>query len=690
MATPSSKAPSPQSTTPRTEGIHHHQHTITKTQLSLDGENDLVFVFNTPSTSFGLVVPLPDPLDLTWKETQAVVDATRLCTPGTCLSPRQFRCALCQLQHKYGTAKGPIAQDDGRVCGAFYPVRREIQSVTHYNRNMLASTMLKIDCDENRLVILSHTCAEDVYAVRMYMGPDGKMCELSCMAFMDVMTVLEPGDILDAHSFEQFSHFLHGRYGSADLTRTQQDGISIITINVKPLFYRPKRPRQHPRQKRHAVPAQPLPISPASTSASSAGSVTSVPASPGGTIQLNPLGEICMYEGFTYVRKIAESGQAKVFSCTRNSDGFPVAIKVFRVDKDSTEVYKSELKLLLKMGAHPNVVSVLNYFESPSPALVMPLVNGSELGRYVRTVGGLSQYEGLKIARGIAHGLNHLHSHGIVHRDLKSSNVLVNGDGVPIIIDLGLSSIIPAHNNDKAVAMDNITREVKGTCLWMTPEMILRREWSDRTDVYAFGMMLWELFSGRSPFAAMITPRTTQMEMMFEIAKGKRPSIEEISGAVDKRICALIEACWNQKVEKRPSMKMVLEILGGDDAKAVFQKFDENKDGRLQFTRLQFTEFVLFMKQYAAGRVSPMQMGRLFEAMDESKCDAVSYEEFEGFWRQIELGLKVWRLAGGGGMGGRSGNGGGGPGLAEASPLGSGGGGGLDMNRSFSDVLESL
>lgn len=643
------------------------------TQLALDADGDLVYIFETSSHSFGLIVQLRNIADLGWKECQAIVDGMRVAGLGSPRTPRGFAQTLRSLEHKYGSARGPIEQPDGRMCGSFYPVRGTVNGAPP---NGLKSTALNLIHD--RIHVTATTHAGDVsYSVRILMMQSAAAAAaardddrsdshsnsassqivspraIECRAFIDVMTVLEPGDIVDVNTFHKLAHLLRKRYGNAEENDVVQGSTHVYNIDV-----------------RLASAETPTIVNTPSSSPTTDGPPSSHSASSNSP---SPRKAYPHYKGFTITHQLADSGQATVYAGRRDNDDIPIAIKVFRgsprdengdrIDSsfeqrgsmssataDAHEAYKTELRHLLKMSGHPNVVHVVDFFEFPKPALVMRFIDGQELGKWIQSHNGNPPpwEEALRLAIGIASGIMHLHHHGVVHRDLKSSNVLrARDDGTPVLIDLGLSSFMPNYNNSVVRSNNNInnnnpgssnddstfkTKEVKGTCLWMAPEMIRSCEWSDRTDVYAFGLVLWELCTGRLPFLDDLERGDGRMQLMFRIADGQRPKWP-IPDSVPQPIKDLIFKCWAHNPADRPSINRVLETLqGADDPLVVFNQHDLNKDGALGFA-----EFALFLEDYKPGYVPDAKVYSVFQLIDENGDGRISYEEFERFWRQIEI-----------------------------------------------------
>ncbi|XP_078428275.1 protein kinase superfamily protein [Wolffia australiana] len=149
------------------------------------------------------------------------------------------------------------------------------------------------------------------------------------------------------------------------------------------------------------------------------------------------------------------------------------------------------------------------------------------------------------IALGIARGMEYVHSQGVVHRDLKPENVLFDDDGVPKIADFGI-----ACEETRCEALT----EDPGTYRWMAPEMIKHKIYGHKVDVYSFGLLLWEMLSGRVPFDDM-----TPIQAAFAVVdKNLRPAIPV---GCPPPLRGLIESCWSVMPERRPEFWQIVGVL---------------------------------------------------------------------------------------------------------------------------------
>lgn len=170
--------------------------------------------------------------------------------------------------------------------------------------------------------------------------------------------------------------------------------------------------------------------------------------------------------------------------------GQPVALKFLpgAVERDPMKLaqFHNEARLARQV-AHPNVCRVYDIGEAEgTPFLTMEYVDGEDLASLIRRIGRLPVDKGLEIARQLCAGLAAAHDRGVLHRDLKPSNVMLDGDGKVRLTDFGLAALSGSVDVTRA-----------GTPAYMAPEQLAGREVTPRSDVYALGLVLYEIFTGR-------------------------------------------------------------------------------------------------------------------------------------------------------------------------------------------------
>jgi serine/threonine protein kinase len=192
-----------------------------------------------------------------------------------------------------------------------------------------------------------------------------------------------------------------------------------------------------------------------------------------------------------------EGGMGLVFRATRAGDGGTVALKILKADLADDDTLRRRFLHEARAAAdirHENLVGILELGEAGGRHfLVVEYVSGPTLEESIRSEGPLAVDAIVRLAREVAAGLDALHEHGIVHRDIKASNVLLD-EGRALLTDFGLA---------KGPASTVLTRpgQVLGTLEYLAPELIRGEPATPASDIYAFGCMVYECAAGTTPFA---------------------------------------------------------------------------------------------------------------------------------------------------------------------------------------------
>jgi serine/threonine protein kinase len=203
---------------------------------------------------------------------------------------------------------------------------------------------------------------------------------------------------------------------------------------------------------------------------------------------------------FRIVSEIGEGGMGVVYLAEHLELPKRFAIKSLSKSLSSDPQFRNRFYDEAQKQAildHPNIVQVTDFFEAEGQFfLVMEFVDGQDLGKLIKAKGKLAEHEALPIFQDILRGLAFAHSKGVIHRDVKPSNVLVDSQGRARIMDFGIA--ILAGAGDKRVTATGVT---VGSPWYMSPEQIQRpRELDLRTDIYSLGIVLYEMLSSEVPF----------------------------------------------------------------------------------------------------------------------------------------------------------------------------------------------
>ena len=207
---------------------------------------------------------------------------------------------------------------------------------------------------------------------------------------------------------------------------------------------------------------------------------------------------------------IGQGGMGEVYRARDTKLDRDVAIKIlpagFATDPDRLARFEREAKTLASLN-HPNIAHIHGAEDAGSTrALVMELVEGEDLSQRIAR-GPMALAEALAIARQIAEAMQTAHDHGIIHRDLKPANVKVKADGTVKILDFGLAKAADAQPVDDSLShsptmMATMPGTLLGTAAYMSPEQVKGQTADARSDVWAFGCLLFEMLTGRPAFAA--------------------------------------------------------------------------------------------------------------------------------------------------------------------------------------------
>ena len=252
---------------------------------------------------------------------------------------------------------------------------------------------------------------------------------------------------------------------------------------------------------------------------------------------------------------LGSGGMGEVYRAEDTKLGQDVALKFLpaRLAKDETLLMRLHDEVRLgRQIAHPNVCRIYDIGEWEGAHFVaMEYVDGEDLRRLLHRIGRLAHDKAVDIARGVAAGLHAAHAKGILHRDLKPANVMLDSHGHARITDFGL-----ALGTDEA-DMGGIA----GTPAYMAPEQLEGKPASVQSDLYALGLLMYELFTGKRPFRGSTLPELRREHSSTDVMT---PSdiIRDLDPAVER----IILRCLHPDPAQRPrSAREVIDALPGGD-----------------------------------------------------------------------------------------------------------------------------
>lgn len=239
---------------------------------------------------------------------------------------------------------------------------------------------------------------------------------------------------------------------------------------------------------------------------------------------------------YKILQALGEGGVGMVYKGVDTMLDREVAIKVLRPELASqtsvVERFRSEAVTLAKLS-HPNIATLFSLFRHGTDLImVMEFVRGESLEAIIQRRGKLAAEETIPFFCQALDGINHAHEVGIIHRDIKPSNMILTENGTLKVLDFGIARLL---GSSRMTRVGNII----GTLEYMSPEQVRGEETDARSDIYALGMMLYELLTGRLPFESdnEFALMKMQTEQMPALPRSLNPDISpEIEAAIMRAV----------------------------------------------------------------------------------------------------------------------------------------------------------
>jgi formylglycine-generating enzyme required for sulfatase activity/dienelactone hydrolase/predicted Ser/Thr protein kinase len=379
--------------------------------------------------------------------------------------------------------------------------------------------------------------------------------------------------------------------------------------------------------------------------------------------------------------ELGQGGMGVVYRAVDTKLGRPVAIKMLPGRAaDDAERYQRFVREAQAASAlnHPNIVTIYEIGEAEGRTFIaMELVDGRTLKDLLsERPAAIPIPEALQIAEGIAAALATAHANGIVHRDIKPANVVVTSDGRAKVLDFGLAKVTPRNADDPTITGMTRPGTVLGTVAYMSPEQAEGKSVDARTDIFSLGAVLYEMLTGRRPFAGssdaalvsailkddpppLATLRPDVSPALIAVitrALAKDPNARQADGAALRTELAAIEAtlrrppapAWRRPAVAVPIALVLLALAAFGGWQTVQARRLETVRQRdiPEIERLQFTDHSLRAVRIAgdAERVAPREIARVREAWfpfdttttpEGAEVSIRNYVDTEGPWQPI-------------------------------------------------------
>jgi len=246
---------------------------------------------------------------------------------------------------------------------------------------------------------------------------------------------------------------------------------------------------------------------------------------------------------YEVIESLGQGGMGKVFKAFDRKVSEVVAVKLIKpeisIDAASIERFKNELKIARKI-THRNVCRMYDLGEDAGlQYITMEYVAGEDLKRFIRRAGALSPGRAINIALQVCDGLSEAHHLGVIHRDLKPQNIMIDQDGNAKIMDFGIA---------RFSALERMTGSgvIIGTPEYMSPEQADLKDVDARSDIYSLGIVLYEMVTGRMPFDG-----ETALSIILKHKMDNATDVRSFNPQISHALAAIIAKCMEKDPAKR-------------------------------------------------------------------------------------------------------------------------------------------
>ena len=277
------------------------------------------------------------------------------------------------------------------------------------------------------------------------------------------------------------------------------------------------------------------------------------------------LGAPAMHLGDNYSMKqaLATGGAARIYLATQISLDREVVVKVLRnqlsTQPEFRQRFAAEARLLARL-AHPNIVQIIDFGDQESGYyFIMEYIRGGSLKDLLDRADHIPIDVALSIAYFVVRGLSYVHEHQVLHLDIKPANILLTRHGVIKVADFGLARLCEEGLEEKRRG------HPAGTPLYMSPEQVAGAQLDLRSDLFSFGVLLYQLLTYRNPFQGR---STDEVYRLIRACRVRPPS--ELRSEIPAQLDNVVMTCLNRDTERRyesasallAELHTVLELLG--------------------------------------------------------------------------------------------------------------------------------
>ncbi|CAN1122242.1 Serine/threonine-protein kinase STY17 [Linum perenne] len=245
--------------------------------------------------------------------------------------------------------------------------------------------------------------------------------------------------------------------------------------------------------------------------------------------------------------KVASGAYGDLYKGTYCSQ--EVAVKVLKPERVSAEMLRefSQEVYIMRKVRHKNVVQFIGACtQPPNLCIVTEFMARGSIYDFLHKQDGVFKLPSLiRVAIDVSKGMNYLHQNSIIHRDLKTANLLMDENEVVKVADFGVARV---------QTQSGVMTAETGTYRWMAPEVIEHKPYDHKADVFSFAIVMWELLTGELPYS-YLTPLQAAVGV---VQKGLRPTIPK---ETQPKLAELLDRCWRQDPAERPDFCEIIDIL---------------------------------------------------------------------------------------------------------------------------------